>query len=101
MDGVKRNLGHGSAAGRWKGTHLPGSGWGCYVRDVMANPIFQASAAKQLFQLPTVFTGLSSTPGALTDPTRDLQRFLVTLPAKPSGRQELTVVLNWPSALKK
>jgi len=69
--------------------------------DVTANPVFQASAPKQLFQLPPVFIGLSSTPGALTDPTRDLQRFLVTLPAKPSGRQELTVVLNWPSALKK
>ena len=53
--------------------------------DVTANPVFQASAPKQLFQLPPVFTGLSSTPGALTDPTRDLQRFLVTCLRNPAA----------------
>jgi hypothetical protein len=33
------------------------------------------------------------------DATRDLQRFLVTVP-QSNSRQEFTIVLNWQAALK-
>ena len=70
--------------------------------DVTTDSVFHASPPKQLFQLPSNALALGgSTPGARMDATRDLQRFLVTVPALSSSRQELTVVLNWQSALKR
>ena len=69
--------------------------------DVTTDPVFDASAPKLLFQLPRSVLALSPRPGALMDATRDLQRFLVTVPAASSARQEFTVVLNWQAALKK
>jgi hypothetical protein len=69
--------------------------------DVTADPVFHASAPRQLFQFPANVLALGgTTPGARMDATRDLQRFLVTEPAQSSARQELTVVLNWQAALK-
>ena len=68
--------------------------------DVTAAQAFQASQPKLLFQLPSSFLALGgSTPGARMDATRDLQRFLVTVP-QSNSRQEFTVVLNWQAALK-
>ena len=70
--------------------------------DVTADPVFHASAPKVLFQFPSNILALGgTTPGARMDATRDLQRFLVTVPAQTSSRQELTIVLNWQAALKK
>ena len=69
--------------------------------DVTANPVFHASAPKQVFQFPSNVLALGgNTPGARMDATRDLQHFLVTVPAQASSRPELTVVLNWQAALK-
>jgi Tol biopolymer transport system component len=70
--------------------------------DVMPGAAFQASQPKQLFQLPSSVLALGgATPGARMDVTRDLQRFLVTVPAQNNSRQEFTVVLNWQSALRR
>jgi len=70
--------------------------------DVTATPAFQASQPKQLFQLPSSVLALGgATPGARMDVTRDLQRFLVTVPAQNNSRQEFTMVLNWQAALKR
>ena len=69
--------------------------------DVTASAAFQASQPKLLFQLPSSFLALGgSTPGARMDATRDLQRFLVTLP-QSNSRQEFTVVLNWQAGFKR
>ena len=69
--------------------------------DVTATPAFQASQPKQLFQLPSNVLALGgTTPGARMDATRDLQRFLVTVPAQNNSRQEFTMVLNWQAAVK-
>jgi len=68
--------------------------------DVAADPVFRASPPKLLFPLPRGLLALSTTPGALSDATRDLQRFLISVPAQSNVRQELTVVLNWQAALK-
>ncbi|HEY2845199.1 MAG TPA: hypothetical protein VGJ09_16170, partial [Bryobacteraceae bacterium] len=70
--------------------------------DVTTDSAFQASQPKQLFQLPSSVLALGgSTPGARMDATRDLQRFLVTVPAQSNSRQEFTLVLNWQAALKR
>jgi hypothetical protein len=70
--------------------------------DVTTDSAFQANQPKQLFQLPSSVLALGgSTPGARMDATRDLQRFLVTVPAQSNSRQEFTLVLNWQAALKR
>jgi Tol biopolymer transport system component len=70
--------------------------------DVTAGLAFQASQPKLLFQLPSSVLALGgATPGARMDATRDLQRFLVTVPAQSNTRPEFTVVLNWQAALKR
>jgi len=70
--------------------------------DVTADQAFHASAPKMLFQLPKSATALGgTTPGARMDATRDLQRFLVSVPAQSRARPEFTVVLNWEAALKR
>ena len=69
--------------------------------EVTPGVAFQASQPKQLFQLPSNVLALGgTTPGARMDATRDLQRFLVTVPAQNNSRQEFTMVLNWQAALK-
>jgi hypothetical protein len=40
-------------------------------------------------------------PGALVDMTADGKRFLFGMPTSAAAQDELTVVLNWPAALKK
>ena len=77
-----------------------GADGGVMSADVVADPVFRASPPKLLFRLPSSLLALSTTPGALADATRDLQRFLISEPTESNSRQELTVVLNWQAALK-
>jgi hypothetical protein len=44
---------------------------------------------------------MTNTPGAISDVTRDLQRFLITVPAQVNIRPEFTMVLNWQAALQR
>ncbi len=70
--------------------------------DVTADQAFHASAPRMLFQLPKSVMALGgTTPGARMDATRDLQRFLVSVPAQSRARPEFTFVLNWQAALKR
>jgi dipeptidyl aminopeptidase/acylaminoacyl peptidase len=92
-------------AARWRndGKELAflNSDGGIMSVDVTADQAFHATAPKMLFQLPKSVTALGgSTPGARMDVTRDLQRFLVSVPAQSKARQEFTVVLNWQAGLK-
>jgi hypothetical protein len=66
--------------------------------DVTVAPAFRASAPRVLGELPRSFVvQAGTTPGAIADATRDLQRLMVALPAESAQRQELSVVLNWPN----
>jgi Tol biopolymer transport system component len=79
-----------------------GADGGIISVDVTTAPVFHASPPKLLFQIPrNILTTLGNTPGALIDASRDLQRFLITVPTQSSARQEFTVVLNWQAALKR
>ena len=78
-----------------------GSDGGMMSVDVTANPVFQASQAKLLFQPPRLFVGQPGYPGARADVSTDLQKFLLRMPAKQMAQQEVNVVLNWQSGLKK
>jgi hypothetical protein len=69
--------------------------------DVTADTAFHASLPKLLFQFPRTVLSMTNTPGAISDATRDLQRFLITVPAQVNVRPEFTVVLNWQAALKR
>ena len=93
-------------AARWRndGKELAflNSDGGIMSVDVTADQAFHASAPRMLFQLPKSVTALGgTTPGARMDATRDLQRFLVSVPAQSRARPEFTVVLNWQAALKR
>jgi len=78
-----------------------GTDGGIISVDVTTDPAFHASPPKLLFQIPrNILATLGSTPGALIDVTRDLQRFLISVPTQSSARQEFTMVLNWQAALK-
>jgi len=67
--------------------------------DVTADSAFHASLPKMLFQFPRSVLAMTNTPGAISDATRDLQRFLITVPAQVNVRPEFTMVLNWQAAL--
>jgi hypothetical protein len=68
-----------------------------------ANPAFQPGRPELLFRLPPAFsfTSPTGTPGTIADATSDNQRFLVAMPVVSDTRNELTVVVNWPAALKR
>jgi eukaryotic-like serine/threonine-protein kinase len=68
--------------------------------DVTSDTAFHASLPKMLFQFPRSVLAMTNTPGAISDATRDLQRFLITVPAQVNVRPEFTMVLNWQAALK-
>jgi hypothetical protein len=68
--------------------------------DVTADTAFHGSLPKALFQFPRSVLAMTNTPGAISDATRDLQRFLITVPAQVNVRPEFTMVLNWQAALK-
>jgi len=61
--------------------------------EVSAIPIFQAGLPKVLFQAPLA--------DANWDITADGKRFLFPAPPAESAQAHFTVVLNWPSLLKK
>ena len=69
--------------------------------NVTSTPTFKASAPKALFQMPRPFLVQAGNPGALADTSRDLQRLILAVPSESSRRQELSVVLNWPSEEKR
>jgi Tol biopolymer transport system component len=69
--------------------------------DVTADTAFHASLPKLLFQFPRSVLSMTNTPGAISDATRDLQRFLITVPAQVNVRPEFNVVLNWQTSLKR
>ncbi len=69
--------------------------------DVTADTAFHASLPKLLFQFPRSVLSMTNTPGAISDATRDLQRFLITVPAQVNVRPEFTMVLNWQTSLKR
>ena len=58
--------------------------------DVSTSPSFHAGVPRELFQLP---------PNAGLDSTPDLKKFLVAV-EQPPPQPPITVVLNWPSAMK-
>ena len=66
------------------------------VVAVSANPVFQAGAAKLLFQAPPQASG-----GTFGDYTVDGKRFLFLAPAQQTGQAPFNVVLNWQEGLKK
>jgi len=100
---VSKNGSAGMA--RWKndGKELVylGTDGGVMSVDVTADSAFHSTLPKLLFQLPRTVLAMSNTPGAISDATRDLQRFLITVPAQVNVRSEFTMVLNWQSALKR
>ena len=69
--------------------------------EVTADTAFHASLPKLLFQFPRSVLAMTNTPGAISDATRDLQRFLITVPAQVNVRPEFTIVLNWQAAPKR
>ena len=93
-------------AARWRNdgkelTFLSTDG-GMMSVGVTTDEAFHASAPNLLFQLPKSVMALGgTTPGARMDSTRDLQRFLVSVPAQSKARPDFSVVLNWQAALKR
>ena len=69
--------------------------------DVAPGGAFQASAPHKLFQVPFEILALAPNPGQLIDVTRDHQRLLVPMPVPSSAQREVSVVVNWPTALRK
>jgi Tol biopolymer transport system component/predicted Ser/Thr protein kinase len=68
--------------------------------EISTNPVFRAGSPAPLFQVPPTFLRAAPAPGTLVDVTADGKRFLFAIPVQQSTREELTVVLNWPAALK-
>ena len=62
---------------------------------VSTNQVFQAGAAKLLFQAPP------QAGGTFGDYTADGKRFLFLAPAQQTGQAPFNVVLNWQTGLKK
>jgi eukaryotic-like serine/threonine-protein kinase len=78
------------------------NGDGSFVAiDIAPTTTFQASAPHRLFQVPFEILALSPNPGTLVDVTRDQQRLLVPMPVPESAQREVSVVVNWPAALRK
>src|SRR4029453_1728293 len=89
MDGVQRDLRHGSVARRWKGTHLPGSGRGCYVRGCDGESRFPGQRPETTVSTsPCVYGTLHHSGG----PDRSHERFAAILGdfARKTKRQTRT-----------
>ena len=69
--------------------------------DVTTTPDFHAGTPKALFSVPEAFFRLSTTPGNLADVSPDGKRFLFALPVDQNQPDDIKVVLNWESGLKK
>ena len=64
-----------------------------FVAEVLsAGEDFRTAPMKPLFPIPLGMSGLSG--------NRDFSRFLTTLPAGKAGPSSITVVLDWPAALR-
>jgi eukaryotic-like serine/threonine-protein kinase len=57
---------------------------------------FQAGTPRVLFQMPGDRGGTN-----IVAPSPDLKRFLMAIPVEQKGASSFTVMLNWPSVLKK
>jgi len=111
-------LGGGAAAGKWpvstRGTmgmarwradskelmFINGDG-SIVAVDVAPGTAFQISAPHKLFQLPLELLAVGPNRGTLADAARDNQRLLLIMPVQESAQRELSVVMNWQSALRK
>jgi Tol biopolymer transport system component/predicted Ser/Thr protein kinase len=74
--------------------------------DVMAvpvssDPVFQPGPPELLFRVPVAAFAASPNPGGIMDATTDNQKLLVEVPVAENARGEFTVVVNWPTALKR
>jgi hypothetical protein len=69
--------------------------------DVTTTPDFHAGPPKALFSVPEAFLRRSSTPGNLADVAPDGKRFLFALPVEQNQPDDIKIVLNWESGLKK
>jgi len=69
--------------------------WRVMAVEVGTNPIFKAGTPKLLFQAP------SQPDNTAGDYSIDGKRFLFLAPAEQTAQAPFTVVLNWPSLLKK
>lgn len=79
-----------------------GADGGVMAVDVTSSgQAFQVSAPHKLFQLPLELLGVSNNPGTLIDVTRDNQRLLIIMPVQENSERELSVFMNWPTALRK
>src|SRR5206468_4205346 len=78
-----------------------GSNGSVMAVPVTTEPNFTSGTPERLFQLPKDFLALSPVPGQFFDATSDNQRFLALIPANRTPLDELTVVLNWPAAMRK
>jgi eukaryotic-like serine/threonine-protein kinase len=94
----------GGRLGHWRDdgkelSYLSPDGKTIMAAEISSKPVFQASPAKALFQIPG-----SADAAGLFDAlvaTADGKRFLVGVPFRQSGPQQITVVLNWQAGLKK
>jgi hypothetical protein len=67
--------------------------------DILANPSFQAGIPQPLFN---ALNNFGNANGANLQVTPDGKRFLTTAPSQQTaGEPPITVVLNWPTLLKK
>jgi serine/threonine protein kinase len=67
--------------------------------EITTNPVFHHGAPMPLFQLPASFLTTGQGLNLLGDVSADGKRFLFAIPLK--APEELAVVLNWTSELKK
>jgi hypothetical protein len=74
--------------------------WRDHVGSVSLNPVFRYDPPKLLFWLPPEFS-TAGAPGAVADVTPDHQRFLILMPTARSALDEISVVMNWPAAIKR
>ncbi len=94
--------GSGGTEPRWRGDgkelYFRGADGKLMAVEVTTQPVFQAGAAKALFQAP-----LAGGPVGLPqwDVTSDGKRFLFPAPAEQTASVPFTVVLNWQAGLKK
>jgi eukaryotic-like serine/threonine-protein kinase len=98
---------HGGVSPRWNGNgkelfYVAPDGTVMSV-EVGGTSTFQSGVPKPLFK-PEGFSTLAYTPFAYWDASSDGQRFIFAVPLSASGAApppRFTVVLNWPSLLKK
>ena len=113
----KGGAGTGATSGKWMVSNKGSPGMARWRQDgkellymasdgsimsvpVSLNPVFRFEPSELLFRLPPKFS-TAGAPGAVADVTPDHQKFLVLMPAASSARDEISVVMNWPAAIKR